>query len=73
MSSSCTEMLVDHVSNVYPSLESIVFLRALLLDTYSFSEMYLPVEKSLQCRRNRGIEHIRSRENRFAPKSIAMS
>ena len=58
MSSSCTEMLVDHVRNLPPSLESIVFLRALLFDTCSFSEMYLCVEKSLQCRRNHRIEHI---------------
>ena len=38
-------MLVDHVSNLSPSEESVVFLSTLLLDTYSFSEVNMRVEE----------------------------
>ena len=54
----CTDMFVDHVRNLSSSLESVVFLSTLLFDTYSFSEVYLCVEKLFQCRRNHRIKHL---------------
>ena len=57
-SSGCTEMFVDHVSNLSPSQESVVLWTTLLFDTYSYSEVNVRVEKLLQCRRNHRIKHI---------------
>ena len=37
--SGCTEMLIDHVSNLSPTWESVVFLSTLLFDTYSFAQV----------------------------------
>ena len=51
-------MLLDYESNLAPSQESVVFLSALLFDTYSFAEVNMLVEKSFQCRRNPRIKHI---------------
>ena len=50
-------MLVDHVSNLPPSQEAVVYLSALRFDTYSPSEMNTR-EKLLQCRRNHRIQQI---------------
>ena len=50
-------MLVDRVSNLSPSQESVVLSSTLLFDTYSFAEVNMLVVKSLQCRRNHSIKH----------------
>ena len=65
-------MLVDHFRNLPPSLESVVFLSTLLLDTYSFPEVRLPIEKLSQCRRHHRIKHIVVGEICSLPQSIAM-
>ena len=51
-------MLIDHVSNLPSSLESVVFLSTLLFETCSFSEVDMR-EKLFQGRRNHRIKHIK--------------
>ena len=58
ISSSCTEILIDHVRNLSSSWESVGILSTLLFDTYSFPEVWLRFEEHLQCRRHHRIKHV---------------
>ena len=71
MSAGCSEVVIDHVSNL-PSLQkSVMFLSALLFDIDSFSEV--PVRDNLfQCKRYLRIKHFKIGEISPLPWSITL-
>ena len=58
VSSGCTEILVDHVSNLSSSKESVGILSSLLFEAHSFLEVWLRVDELLQGWRNHRIKHV---------------
>ena len=73
ISSSCTEMLEDHVSNLSSSKESVVFLSTLLLRQILFCGSEDACREGCSLQTQSSHPAYWSRGDRFAPQSIAMS
>ena len=66
-------MLVDHMSYLPSSKESVVLLCAVLFDTDSSSAVYMLVEKLFSMQTQWSPQAKSSQQNLFVPQSLAIS